>query len=618
MAKDYLTKTFPVLALVLATGFSLFAQEMTLRADHPDGAYRSGEEAFFTVESESVGELRYIIRHSLRTDPIVTDVIPHDGGTTVIPFRYDSAAFITVQVSLETARSAGGATGENAYAALGVSFGREQIEPFLDDPGDFDAFWGGQTAELDGIPLDLRVEPVEQREFSDVFTFSAAQIEGRRVYGYIVVPRGPGTAGPYPASLRLPPYGQGPNLARPDVQLAEGAGCLAVTINIHDVPVDEYAEEAYENTDLGDPEGYYYRYAVLAARRAIDVIAARADWNGRDLLVYGESQGGGLAFLTASIDDRVTHAMQAVAALSQHGGYLVDRPSGFPYFLEKAAATGVDLADAARAVSFYDASLAARRFAGPTQHYVNYLDDICPPATHYAAVNELSGPRIVLHSLRADHGNPAEYNDHRAEFVREYFAGSTASPNPRVTPRRGHFVDAGEDLSVGVGQPFALQPTFGYGGAPAPAGEWSTAWEVLSGPGQVDFARAADGTEATFSELGTYRLRLRVKDPYPEQEDKWWELIDDLTVEVTEATSSIEEATTEGFSISPNPAAQRAVVRLDDAQVASVELLDLAGRRVLAPQSGPGVDLAGVAPGTYIVVAHTPEGERRTGRLSKR
>ena len=59
------------------------------------------------------------------------------------------------------------------------------------------------------------------------------------------------------------------------------------------------------------------------------------------------------------------------------------------------------------AVSYYDAMHAAARYDGPAWSFVGYNDLICPAATVLASFNQLSGPKIMTHSVELGHDTPA-------------------------------------------------------------------------------------------------------------------------------------------------------------------------------------------------------------------
>ena len=74
-------------------------------------------------------------------------------------------------------------------------------------------------------------------------------------------------------------------------------------------------------------------------------------------------------------------------------------------------------------------------------------------------------------------------------------------------------VGAGPDQSVELSMPADLDGTVSDDGLPVPPGALTMAWSAVSGPGTVTFANAgAADTSATFSQLGTYVLRLSASD----------------------------------------------------------------------------------------------------------
>ena len=67
----------------------------------------------------------------------------------------------------------------------------------------------------------------------------------------------------------------------------------------------------------------YYKYGVLGAIRAIDYIFSRSDFNGSEMGVMGVSQGGGLAYLVAGVDDRVNLLLNSVPALGSTSWFFI-------------------------------------------------------------------------------------------------------------------------------------------------------------------------------------------------------------------------------------------------------------------------------------------------------
>lgn len=87
-------------------------------------------------------------------------------------------------------------------------------------------------------------------------------------------------------------------------------------------------------------------------------------------------------------------------------------------------------------------------------------------------------------------------------------------------------VNAGADQSINLPNSAQLNGSINDDGLPNPPASVSSAWSVVSGPGEVIFGNsAALQTGATFSQAGTYVLRLT-------GDDGFWAVQDDLVVEV--------------------------------------------------------------------------------------
>jgi len=291
-----------IFLISLAFGNSLWAQDFDVYTDHPLADYDAGETITFIVETDRSGEIEYTISYSLRTEPIIEGTQTHTGGTSEITFTLNEPGFITFEARLG-----------NQYKAVGATVSKEDIRALSAEPADFDEFWNNQKSALASIPLDGVDWTADRNQFSTTYEFSLAQVDGRRVYGFVVIPDGDG---PFPATLRIPPFGDSPNITSPDVIGAERGNCIAMSISIHNAPPGQEDPNAYEPNIITNPETIYYRYAILAAIRAIDYLETIDVWNGEELCVYGDSQGGGLSMLVAGIDQRVTHRIQSVAALS--------------------------------------------------------------------------------------------------------------------------------------------------------------------------------------------------------------------------------------------------------------------------------------------------------------
>src|SRR5262249_53319488 len=234
----------------------------------------------------------------------------------------------------------------------------------------------------------------------ECFKVSLAGIDGRRVHGWIAVPKG---KGPFPAILWVPAagvYG-----LEPDKGFAK-LGAMAMNIIIHDLPVDERSEfyqkqaegplKDYREIGRDDRQKSYFRQAILACVRAIDYIASRPDFNGKDLAVAGSSQGGGLAIMAPGADPRGTLRASNGPALCGHAGIANGRISGWPQWLRRVK--GDEAARVLETSAYVDAVNFARKYKGKSVLGVGFLDTACSPTSAYSAFNVLPEPKTIIAS----------------------------------------------------------------------------------------------------------------------------------------------------------------------------------------------------------------------------
>ena len=78
------------------------------------------------------------------------------------------------------------------------------------------------------------------------------------------------------------------------------------------------AENGYLTYGLDNRDNYYMKRVYLACIRCIDFLTALPEWDGKNVIVQGASQGGALALVTAALDKRVTLCAASHPALSLH------------------------------------------------------------------------------------------------------------------------------------------------------------------------------------------------------------------------------------------------------------------------------------------------------------
>ena len=341
-----------------------------------------------------------------------------DGGTLMEP------GFIRCVVT-------GTIDGRDTRALAAAGFAPERIVPTQQDAEDFDAFWSSSKAELAKIPLEPRLEliPEASRGAINVYHVSfrtwsrtqTAQLAGR-VYGILCEPKAPGR---YPAILRVPSAGVRPYSGQRE--LAE-RGAITLEIGIHGIPVMQPAEvyeqmrtgalDGYPLYNLDDRDTYYYRRVYLGCVRANDFLTSRESWDGKNLLVFGASQGGQLTFATAALDSRVTAAAAIVPAYCDVTGYLHGRAGGWPHMMRGADSRHRTPAKIAT-TRYYDTVNLARRVRAPMLVALGYNDENCPPTSVFSTYNTLASSKRLLVALEMGHAVFSEVDERVRNWVLE-------------------------------------------------------------------------------------------------------------------------------------------------------------------------------------------------------
>ena len=502
---------------------SLLLAQITVKAERPTAKYDLGETATFVVRQASDGTATYSIKYanSAHLPPLSTGTFQVSGGVGYVNYTATEAGFVHCIVTQY---------GNSSYC--GAAFSPYAIQPVEAEPSDFDAYWAAQKAALAGVPMSPNVSFRGQNEYVTQYNYDIGLTDGKRAYGYLNVPKGGGS---YPAVIQMPPYGRIANIVGDDNSLAERAGVISIYLNIHNNLPSQSGPDDYLEMNILDANNYYLKYAILGVIRTIDYLQTRQDFNGQ-MGIIGVSQGGGLAILSAGIDNRISLLVNSYPALCAHPNMKYNKPSGFPSYWEGARVTGQDPNAVLKTVKYYDAVTAAKRFKGVSWSMVAYRDDLVFPATSFEAYNQLTGQKIVTHLLNNTHGeNPEEFSSPTLpvglySMLRRHFPNANNPPFPYVTKTLGYSIDAGNDTATNANT-VLLRGSVLLENA---AAGFPVRWEKVEGAGTVTFDNAnALSTNATFSQAGVYRLRLIAEDLSKLTDNaKYSTLSDDIVVNV--------------------------------------------------------------------------------------
>ena len=308
------------------------------------------------------------------------------------------------------------------YRSVGTAaYAPEQIEPAVENPADFDAFWAQAKEELAKLPIDARLTPKPELSTGkvDVYHVSLQNVGSdakgaSRFYGILAVPKAEGR---FPALMNPP--GAGARPYRGLVDVAE-KGTITLQVGIHGIPVDLPTEvydgllagpfnsgRGYTAFNLDDRDRYYYHRVYLGCLRANDFLVSHPKWDGKNLVVTGGSQGGALTITTAGLDPRVTALAPYYPALSDMAGYLKGRAGGWPHLFREEK-DGHRTPAKIRTAAYYDVVNFARRVKAPGLYSWGWNDEVCPPTSMYAAYNAVTAPKELLLAVETGHNTVPE------------------------------------------------------------------------------------------------------------------------------------------------------------------------------------------------------------------
>ena len=426
MDKKLIALILLILLALIITHHSSYGEEpepIQIRIDptgDTNGIFKSNELLSINVhlENRAKEQLETVLTCSLTTDeddPIHSmqqnhDLQPSSKLTRTIKFKVKDPGFYKVIVKCAWEE---GSTDQ----IMQIGYGPEKIRPQLTKEPDFDRFWQENATALRDV--DPQFELIDCPEKSTpslrVYEVKMRSLGGTRIRGWYEVPN---KEGPFPAALRLPGYGQN---MRP-VGIFKDIALLSLNPRGHGNSQEDIKAEPknYWIRGLDDKSLYYYRGAYMDCVRGIDFLCSREEINKKKIAVFGGSQGGGLSFATAALDQRVSLCAPVVPFLAHWKKYF--KTSDWPEMNEwiefKKERTWERTL---KTLSYFDSMNLATRIQCPVFMGVGLQDPVCPPATNFAALNHTKGQKKYQVYARAGHSLGATHQERVRDWIRENF-----------------------------------------------------------------------------------------------------------------------------------------------------------------------------------------------------
>ena len=292
----------------------------------------------------------------------------------------------------------------------GAGAGIDTLRQAAPEPADFDAFWTRQKAELKKVPFNAkRVEVPCGNPDVRLYALSVDCTGGMPVTGYLTIPKAAESGKKYGVRIGAFGYGVGEQFAPRN----PGADAIEFKMNAHGFLLrefggtDEYYRTygdkigsngytyAFDPQQNSNPETSYFRGMILRLIRAIQYLKSLPEWDGKELQVSGNSQGGGFAIWGAGCGEGVTRVVSTVTGFCDFGAELAGRLRGeWPKikFVEP--------------LGYFDAVNFAKRV--PSTCYVDVAraglgDYTCPPSGLAILWNSLKCPKRIVWVQGSEH-----------------------------------------------------------------------------------------------------------------------------------------------------------------------------------------------------------------------
>ncbi|MCE5231325.1 acetylxylan esterase [bacterium] len=390
----------------------------------PDGIYKSGETAKFTVQA--IGELppeglpaKYTIMFNEMTTVSAGTLLIKDSSPAVVTAKSKKPGQLICRFYFDVPT-----TGSKMIGAI---YDPYKIKPSMRTPWDFGRFWAKQKKTLEGGYSPV-VTPVASKDPNvDLYHVIIPMPEGRPVQGYMAKPKG---AKPKSIGAIAFTHGAGVRSSRiPNTSL----GMISFDFNAHGID-DGMPNSYYSELDKGALKEYrrgresrdeiYFRGMYLRLVRAIDFLTKQPEWDGKVLVVYGGSQGGAQALVAAGLDPRVSCIVSAYPALSDLTAYRAGRDSGWPHPVpldknRKCANKKIEKAE-----RYYDCVNFAKRIKADTFFMVGLIDTTCSPTSIFAAYNAVPAKNKTIDIVPGKGHNSLVGKESRdaTQFIRDHMA----------------------------------------------------------------------------------------------------------------------------------------------------------------------------------------------------
>ena len=396
--------------------------------NHADWIYKTGEQATVEVQFYKYGIPRngiveYGIGNDLMTDDTNGKAELKNGRCTIKIGTALKPCFRDLRLRLNL-------DGTTYQHHVKVGFSPEQIRPYTQQPKDFRSFWEKALEETAKYPLTYtkELQPELSNDKTDCYLIRLElNRQHQAFYGYLMMPK-QAKLGACPVVLSPPGAGikriKDPNSR----DYFPENGVIRFITEIHGMDPrmpEQYFEDIRASFDgkvkgylyqgMDNRDHYYMKHVYLGLVRCIDLLTSLPEWDGRNVITLGGSQGGALSIITAALDERVNLCVANRPALADMAAAVEPGLAhGFPHF---STADGMLTTEHRQTLSYYDVVCFAPYVKAKTYMTWGFNDNTCPPTTSYAVWNLLQCEKERLITPINEHWTSEATNRQQLDWI---------------------------------------------------------------------------------------------------------------------------------------------------------------------------------------------------------
>lgn len=414
--------------LIILSGYLLNAQEASfyLKQSNSPGIYKKGEKirVYAYTPKATTDSLKVSVLMNNNHGIYKKAFLPKGDSTLIYEVVGGKPCSYIVEARIKDRKQ-----------AIGMMVDPHKLKPGTKLPKSFDAFWTQEKKNLHALPLQVKSKEVENTEKGFVCYDTELNCTGPKpARGYFAKPQ---NASPKSLPIVLLVHAAGVkgswcrSEARDAIRYAKsGKGALCFDLNAHGM-LNAQPEEYYANLETGElkdyyaqglesRENFYFHGMYLRLMRTLDYLTQQPEWDGKRILVIGESQGGGQALAAAGLDNRVSAVVATVPAMCDWAGSLVGRKGGWPQPFEHSG----NMEKMKKAIPYFDTAHLLRHSKATIVVEIGLIDQTCPSTSIYAAINQAKGRVIIYPVAYREHAWPTA--EQRPDWDKNVFGPKNA------------------------------------------------------------------------------------------------------------------------------------------------------------------------------------------------